>query len=509
MQRLFGVALIVPAVLLAGCSKVVVQHLDAKANAPAANGVIYALPKTVLRVQAKIDRTVAKNAPYSQYASIFAPDSKPVCPKKCADDGTITYSVQDGSTFSSFGEPDPKQVFLVKFSGAGAVDQSLTMAWNDSGLLSSASATVTNRTTDVIVSAIGAATTIASKSLFGAPDPNKQGATLAPTCEELSTKDTTVFTDIAAAIPSISSDVQAQLVNNYCSIAKTDRDGLDLTKLPAALRAYSRNVASLVQRRNNLLVNAAVVFDPTSLIARLDSEIATKLAPLFIGTKTTTTWNATIDTRNIPDTTTDPIPPVALFEFASNGVEVLKGEIPPEGVPEPDDFKKPVTNKEDARVLQLELSYRPAKTDQLFTKVVDDTHGDRSFRYRIPALVKVNLQDDKAKSYGGATIPIAQLGTIISLPADRHSKSLTYTLGMVEATGALKTFALSTTGGLDAGTMTSLGTATGTVLDARNTAAAAVDPNAALTKQDTLLKLQDDICTIQAKYNIPCTVQPK
>ena len=77
---------------------------------------------------------------------------------------------------------------------------------------------------------------------------------------------------------------------------------------------------------------------------------------------------------------------------------------------------------------------------------------------------------DSEKTYGGATISVAQLGKVLSLPASRHSKSLTYNVGLIEATGALKTFTLGTTEALDAATITSLSSSAGSVLDAKNAA---------------------------------------
>jgi hypothetical protein len=139
--------------------------------------------------------------------------------------------------------------------------------------------------------------------------------------------------------------------------------------------------------------------------------------------------------------------------------------------------------------------------------VTDVTTGDRSFRYYVPALVAATLGDDK-KSYGAGVMWIAQLGTVISLPVERHSRLLLYDLTFVQATGGLKTFELGTTGGLDAATVDALSSVGGTVLDYRNVANKSADEQSVLTKEDQMLTLRDDICTIQKKYGITCTVEP-
>ena len=85
---------------------------------------------------------------------------------------------------------------------------------------------------------------------------------------------------------------------------------------------------------------------------------------------------------------------------------------------------------------------------------------------------------------------------------------LSYDLGFIEATGGLKTFKLGTTGALDTATIDALNGVGGTLIDARNTARKNADELTTLTKEDQLLKLRDDICTIQKKYGLPCTVAP-
>ncbi len=91
----------------------------------------------------------------------------------------------------------------------------------------------------------------------------------------------------------------------------------------------------------------------------------------------------------------------------------------------------------------------------------------------------------------------------MKMPASRNSKTITYDLTFIESTGALKTFKLDRVGSLDAATVDALAGVGGTLLDARTS------ESERLTLQLQLLKLKDEICTIQQKYNLPCTVQPQ
>src|SRR5690348_9237930 len=89
---------IAAAIAVAGCAKVVVVKVDG--NKQPAEGVFYALPRTVIRVDVKIDRKEPKVAdvPFMTFADIFAPGGKTACTDRdCADDG-VKYELRDGVT---------------------------------------------------------------------------------------------------------------------------------------------------------------------------------------------------------------------------------------------------------------------------------------------------------------------------------------------------------------------------------------------------------------------------
>jgi hypothetical protein len=265
----------VPLFLLAGCSKIIVVRVPQDSAPAISDGVIYALPKTVVRVQVKVDKTTRKPAPFASYAAVFAPDLSPICDTSDCGKKGVEYSVEDGAVFTTYGEPDPSQVFMVKFSESRAIDQSLTMTWNDAGLFSSASSTVTNRTSDIITSSIGMATTLAAKTFYGTPV-GGEGAKLT-SCEEVlkgsgsaPANDETVLTAIQSA-PLGDDTVQNTLLVNYCRIKAEDRAKLDLSNFNDALAAYVKTVAPLAKQRNSLLLANAVVYDPTPLIARIET----------------------------------------------------------------------------------------------------------------------------------------------------------------------------------------------------------------------------------------------
>jgi hypothetical protein len=488
--------------VLVGCTaKVVVVKVPSSVPAPA-EGVIYALPNTVVRAHLKLDKTEYTAARYASYASIFAPEGKPVCKKpNCDDERTNPFSVQDGATFSTYGEPDPDNVFLVKFVGKGAIDQTVSMTWNEAGLVSAASSSVTNRTGDVVLSTLKLMAGLGTKAALGASKVDVNGVPQPPCQPDGSDADGFVIPILVQQ----GGTATLQLVANYCEIKKADRDALsrDTNLLTDATRDYVNRLLPLSTARAKILAGTSQSMEPVELLTKIDAEIEHQLTLLYLGTKKTATWDGALDVRslNVSSATT------LLKVNRAKGFCIGSAEIPPETKSIPSEFLSVGNDCDQGTPVSLILGYYPSRDRQLFTKLTDITDGDRSFRYRIPAQVQASLADG-TKVYGAGVFSVAQLGTVISLPANRHSKMLSYDLGFIEATGGLKTFKLGTTGALDTATIDALNGVGGTLIDARNTARKNADELTTLTKEDQLLKLRDDICTIQKKYGLPCTVAP-
>ena len=521
-------------VVAVGCAKVVVVRVpaDSKDNGLKAEGVFYALPKTVARVLLEIDRDVKTDAPYSHFAAIFAPDGAVACGEKtgCAkpkdDKGQIqadepatkiSYSIQKGATFSTYGEPDPAEIYMVKFVGNGEIDQSLSMTWNEAGLLSAATSTTTNRTIDLVTSGVKLAAGLGSKAMYGA-------ATVAPAAPSpCPVPSTDAPTDVrVAAILTQAGTAAKTLLANYCDISKANRDklftaGHTLEELERATGAFTVRVVTLADARARLLGGLGNALDPIPLINKIETLIDQQLKALYLGSSATTTWETALDVRAL-----DPKTPVELVKIdpMAAAICVDTAMLSPDAKPIPKGFDVRGKAEDCAKlkptvIASLALEYYPAQNSQLFERVknkTSDPSGELSFRYRLPAQVKAALRDDK-DTYGIGVFSVAQLGHVVALPAERHSKSLTYELAMIEATGALKTFKLGTTGGLDAATIDAMSAAGGGVIDARNAARKkaqeADDEVTLLTRESTLLKLKDSICDVQKKYGVECTFKPE
>src|SRR5690606_22282456 len=97
-----SIFLLVAAVFsLAACAKIVVTPLGSN-QTTSSRGVIYALPKTVVRAQFKLEKISRRGARFVAYAPIFAPDGEPVCAdSSCSAEGTVTWRLQDGVALST------------------------------------------------------------------------------------------------------------------------------------------------------------------------------------------------------------------------------------------------------------------------------------------------------------------------------------------------------------------------------------------------------------------------
>jgi hypothetical protein len=507
---------VLPLLLAAvSCAKIVVKPVTPNMGG---EGVFYALPNTVLRVQLKADMKKVTDAPFSQYTAIFVPDGEKVCDTTCtksSDGGApskTVYSIQQGATFATYGEPDTSNVYFVQFSGKATVDQALTMAWTESGVLSSTSSTVTNRATDVAMAGIKLIGSLGTKGFYGGAEFHLAADATCSLAEEESVNDKWI-------VP-ILGTLGAGVVANYCALPKKTRESFSQAThekpLKRAVAAYAISISPLLVARAAALQSRPGV-DPLPLLTKLDAMIQQQFEALFLGTTATKTWEGTFDVREFQPST-----PVTLFGIdPHHGLCIGNAPLAADAKPFPSGF---VTDACTTTLpVQLSVKLYPDAKQQLFTSVKAaglETKGERGFRYRVPAQVQASVSGTtkdgkgvtKEVTYGTGVLTVAQFGTVAALPAKRNAKTLTYELAMIEATGGLKSFKLGTTGGLDAATVDALSGAGGTVLDARNAARKQAKTDAdevtVLTREQTLLKLKDEICELQKKYGQACTVQP-
>jgi hypothetical protein len=324
-------------------------------------------------------------------------------------------------------------------------------------------------------------------------------------------------------------DASDLVIANYCDMdpkLRLEYQASDQALLEGAVVAFNLRVLPYAANRFNLLTTPTNALDPVELIDRLDTIIDAEIKKLFVGTSEKAAWEPTFIVRGIDDETL--ATPIELLQLDKANGPCPTVALAADSKPMPAGFgTKDLTaackGKHPSATLTVALDPPSGQLfDTVKTRVETTAKGDRSFRYRIPAQVRATVMFE-AGDRGSAVFSVAQLGEVVSLPAQRSSKTLSYDLAFIEATGGLKSFKLGSTGIVDAATIEAISDAGGTVLDARNKAAAeaeakaeaaaaaaatAADELTIVTRQHTLLKLKHEICTIQKQYGLACTVQP-
>jgi hypothetical protein len=490
---------VVLTILLTSCAKIVVVKVD-PASRPEAAGVFYALPRTVVRVQMKINKTTVIEAPFQKFAAIFAPEGNPVCKMPgCAEEKSKIYSIEKTATFETRGVPDPSQIYLVQFEEGGLQDQTVTMGWNEAGVPTTATASVTNRTADAVIA------TVKSVAGIGMRAAGYGGGALADkkplqSCPRGSSNNDRWVGRVLSDNNNLGRQALL-LFDNWCAIDLDDRsknfNAGDEAALTQAVNAYVLRVLPLVKSHADLLTGQTQSFEPAAVATKLETQIDAQVKALYLGSKETVSWQPVM---NLVPQGEGPLDVISIQ--AKDGVCPINDVLAVESPPMPPKFKAVTCDKK----IVVAIAYEPKKEDQLFYAVQANTTlptGALSFRYRIPAMVRASLKAGD-EEYGAAAFAVAQMGHVAALPASRNSKGMGYDLAFIESTGGLKSFKLATTGGLDAATIDSAAGIANSILDARAKEAQKSDELTLLKRESDILDLKKKICEAQKALNEPC-----
>jgi hypothetical protein len=484
-----------------------------------ADGIFYALPRTVVSIDVPIDLTESKPGAYADYAPIFFPERKAV---KTAEKKLSVKLAK----FSTFGEPDPSAVYYVKVVGGAAVDWSRTFQLNEDGTITSGKEQADNQISDIVLGTLSAAAGLAAKGIgAAAPCPaaisgeqailcylNALGAEYADNFENLKSKDQALFDRI---------------------IAKNTQDtnGSYTVKLNAAITKAVESALKIVlltNQRESMLTNPMPAVNLSDAIFTRIDALITERVNGFTGTETKSTWTGSFEVR--PKQVTDI---VLLFKINPPGglcvvTDVAGKEQPPSnflynfGTSEKPDTPVYCKSGGDG-LMDVRVQFSPAKADadQMLTRIRNNYNvvadedttpfkEERSFRFRIPAYVKASLVTEAKGSIGSETrILVGQFGSIVALPATPGGKSSMYSLQYYASTGALKNFDLTTKAVLTKATVDSLNGSAASILDAEYKAAQAkakaADQLNQLDRTRSILEDQVKILAACKTLNIDCS----
>jgi len=130
MKKRFLAVLLILSLYSAGSfAQINVVHIDNNAMPLTGEGIFYSLPRTVVRIDVKIDRIENYKGPYADYALRY------LGLKNVVIANTVEYKISD-ITITTYPEPDPEQYYFVELGDkvSKGVDPGL-LTLNNSGLI--------------------------------------------------------------------------------------------------------------------------------------------------------------------------------------------------------------------------------------------------------------------------------------------------------------------------------------------------------------------------------------
>jgi hypothetical protein len=398
--------------ILSGCASSfdvyhVPRNCDGCSNKFGKHVLFYALPETVVTVDAVVEKKIVEDGPCKDKVT---EDFLRVPPKDYFGSGpTESKTKVTSATIGSRAEPDPDRVYAIKLSKRWYQKVSSSFSLSEAGVLTSAEMTSENQAVDFAVTTLKTVAGIAVKAGIGVGAPATDATPGTEKCKE--------FKDEIDKLR----DVRRQIIHGQLS-PSFPQEGPAITVL-------------------------------LEKIAQAEAELAAK----FIGAATVTTGtvhcevNPQDDKYNLDQ---------ELFKIAKDGVDSANG---PCRVPS--DLNSKMRGD---KTVSLKLATDRGQQLAGIAASTNLTRPDPSgLVFRIPATSAIEVLVDKdSKAFD--LRPVAQFGLVTALPrsADVSTFQSTVKAALYPATGAIQKLDYSGTP-QGTGAITGIGEAAGTVLDAR------------------------------------------
>lgn len=468
-------SIILLGVLISGCQAYLVSTKIATTSSTKGelDGLYYALPKTVITASIPVKLINVDDGKYKEFADLFFGG---------ASAPSLTFGTPK---FTSTGQPDPRQMYLVKGKGRGAIAQTLTFTFSEAGAVTGLKAEVDNQTSSLVTSGISAALGVFGKLHYG------QGGLGALCNAKLSAID--LFKncilenkeELLKNFEKLSQPRQNQYANQYKSSAPFKQ------RFDEAMVAYNKIVDLLAKRTAKVDAFQLLPAEPLDAYWAKATELIKERTTAFKGKKSEIKWTAIFDiepsecdaTRQAPCTTPWISPTIIKYE-PNTGICThldLRGEKLP--------AKMRATCGAGAKFIKLQLSFNPM-SDQVVTRVANNFRrpSEAGVFFVVPARMRVQLIDGVVSPetpgntlHGFADVMIAQRGVVTAMPSTIGGNALTHNLQFYDGSGALKSYTLVSKSNAAKGVLDSVSTSTNAILDARNKQAA-VDANADFNK---------------------------
>ena len=542
---------------ITGCaSKTIVRPI---ARGQGVNGIVYALPKTVVSATVTVQRVSDTAGPYRGYTPCFFPDMQPSdWVKNITFSDSKSFKISNG-TISTRGIADNTHMYIID-SGAGILHKKVLNAQlTEDGLLSSSDVENKDETVTFTVSTLKTIATIAGDVLSvssgseAAAATNNLKAILAKPPNQIPTEPISACSAVledaiskldkektgkkedrdeaSAAFKQAQDDLQTLLGKLSASCDdKTSLQECDDKKRSAFENSDFNHAAAAFKilsdlensRRDTLASWPQGNLNPDALKEVLSEyqDAEAKYMAYFLGGETTDVWAPAIDYSPA----SKPLTGRSCGE-GENGATDLFLYVPDQGVcsiaspasglniPDiPDNFTAPAEACGNAlHHVQLSLSCTARSQVALRVRGAERSNpdgekvdaGDRSYYYRVPATVTASILDTAGttkKTFGRNTVGLAQWGAIASLPASAGGSRNKYAVTLSSTTGALTNFAMDTDAVLESADLSGLESGTQAIT---NQLAAARQKKA--SKKDQQLESLQTQCKINAitKVNDP------
>ncbi len=208
-----------PFLFLVSCSS---QHLVTKASKDSPEGIYYALPRTVISVDAVITKTTTKASPLMERLAnqpdftnflLYVSQQLEIPLKNFVtiSNAGSTYSLTN-VVLSTYAEPDPENIYSIEVTGGWFANRSFDGKFSENGLLASAESTVEDKKLDFALKfletgaelggkVIGAALT--QQISTGTPNVLDEGTNIVSQIMQLRATRRTIIEDIWAKTPNI------------------------------------------------------------------------------------------------------------------------------------------------------------------------------------------------------------------------------------------------------------------------------------------------------------------
>lgn len=428
------------------------------------NGVMFALPRTVVKVDVPVLRERLSPGQFYALSPFFFPGERfikaaplPTPIPAPSDDAGVVFSL-DEPKFGVRGKPDPEETFMVSIRGGRFETKTLLLDVTEDGIIAKAEAESKDETIDFVTQGLQSVATIAAPLLpFGADDVdlladinrailrnpklaervsdknqrlNKEEAKKLledAFFEQLTPREKLIYLSLPDEYKEflrneIRFDYLLQLSETerefFWGLSKAQRDYFraltpeQKAELPRAKVAYNK-VQGFINRREELVRSEPQPGSPPETLAtklkEIDGYIKSFKQSFFIGAKSQVSWTGNFEF--------DPTPAqleVRLFNYSetegicetiTNGIGNRTIKPPPHFM-----FKRNAANPtcDSSRGVILRIDVPAAQLANNLVRANFDDSGERGFYYRVPAKVTALLleesqvqQHDDPTSAGG------------------------------------------------------------------------------------------------------------